>query len=49
MALDLTQLVTVEEWIFLKVADAARAGDLDRLDRTIAKVEAQIQLCKRSD
>jgi hypothetical protein len=43
MALDLTQPVTVEDWIFLEVADAALAGDFDHLDSVVAKVEAEIE------
>jgi hypothetical protein len=44
MALDLTQVITVEDWIFLEVANAALTGDLGLLDGAIAEVEAAIQL-----
>ena len=43
MALDLTQAITVEDWIFLEVAYAALAGDFDHLDSVIVKVEAEIE------
>ena len=42
MALDLTQPITVEDWILLAVAHAALAGDLGPLDGVVAKVEAEI-------
>jgi len=44
MALDLTQPITVEDWIFLEIAHAALAGDFDHLDSVVAKVEAEIKL-----
>lgn len=43
MALDLRQPITVEDWIFLEIAHAALAGDLDLLDCVVAKVEAEIE------
>ena len=39
MALDLTQPITIENWILLEVAHAALAGDLGLLDCVAAKVE----------
>lgn len=43
MALDLTQPITVEDWIFLEISHAALAGDLGLLDCVVAKVEAEIE------
>ena len=43
MTLDLTQPITVEDWIFLEIAHAALAGDLGLLDCVVAKVEAEIE------
>jgi hypothetical protein len=43
MALDLTQPIGVEDWIFLEVAHAALAGDLGVVDGVVAKVEAEIE------
>jgi len=43
MVLDLTQPITVEDWIFLEIAHAALAGDLGLLDCVVAKVEAEIE------
>lgn len=47
MALDLTQPITVEEWILLEVAHAALAGDIGLLDCVVAKVEAEIESRKQ--
>ncbi len=43
MALDLTQPITVEDWILLEIAQAAFAGDLSLLDCVVAKIEAEIE------
>lgn len=43
MALDLTQPIPVEDWIFLELAHAALAGDLGWVDCVIAKVDAEIR------
>ena len=43
MALDLTQPITVGDWILLEVAKAALAGDLSLLDRVIAKIEVEME------
>lgn len=43
IALDLTQPITVEDWVFLEIAHAALAGDLGLLDCVVAKVEAEIE------
>jgi hypothetical protein len=46
MVLDLTQPITVEDWILLEIAHGALAGDLDLLDCVVAKVEAELELRK---
>jgi hypothetical protein len=43
MVLDLSQPITVEDWIFLEIAHAALAGDLGLMDYVVAKVEAEIE------
>ena len=47
IVLDLSQPITVEEWMFLQVAYAALDGDLDLLDGVMAKVEAEIRARKQ--
>ena len=42
-ALDVTQPITVEDWIFLEIAYAALAGDFGLMDRVVAKIEAEIE------
>lgn len=49
IALDLTQPITVEDWIFLEIAHAALAGDVGPLDCAIAKVERAIQLRRQQN
>jgi len=44
MALDLSQSITMEDWIVLEVAHAALGGDLSLLDGVIAKVETEFDL-----
>ena len=43
MALDLEHPITVEDWMFLEITRAARAGDLGALDAVIAKVAAELE------
>jgi hypothetical protein len=43
MVLDLTQPVTVEDWVFLEIAHAALAGDLGVMDCVVVKVGAEIE------
>jgi hypothetical protein len=43
MALDLTQPITIEDWLCLEVSGAALGGDLAPLDGAIATIEARIQ------
>ena len=42
-SLDLKKPITIEDWLFLWLADAALKGDLSNLDRTIARVQDEIQ------
>ena len=42
MGLDLTRPTSVDEWIVLAVAHAAIGGDLQVLNRVIAKVKAEV-------
>jgi hypothetical protein len=46
IALDLTQPITVDQWMFLEVACAAIDGHFEPLDRVIAKVQAEVELRK---
>jgi len=41
--LDLKIPITMEEWLLLRLADAALKGDLRDLDRVIARVQNEIQ------
>jgi hypothetical protein len=43
MTIDLKMPITIEEWIFLRLADAAIGGDVNDLDSVIAKVQNEIQ------
>jgi hypothetical protein len=43
MGLDLTQPISIENWIFLEIAHAALAGDLSLLDCVVAKIEAEME------
>jgi hypothetical protein len=47
--LDLTQPITIDELILLRITHAAIEGDLKPLDRVIAKIEAEIRVRKRLD
>jgi hypothetical protein len=47
MVIKLERPITVEEWMFLAVADAALRGDLKPLGGVIAIVEAEIESRKR--
>ena len=47
MGLDLTQPISVENWIFLQVARVSLAGELGLLDSVVAKVEAEIESGRR--
>ena len=49
MALDLTQPITIEDWLCLEVSGAALGGNLEALDGAIAIVEARIQSMKQPD
>ena len=43
VSLNLNMPITIEDWLFLRLADAALKGDLSDLDRTIARVQDEIQ------
>lgn len=47
MVLDLTQPITVEEWILLEAAHTALNGQYKPLDEIIGKVEAEVQSRRR--
>ena len=47
MAVDLKTPITIEEWLLLRLADAALRGDLRDLDDTIARVHGEIQHRRR--
>ena len=49
MVLDLTQPITIEDWLCLEVSGAALSGDLGPLDGAIAIAEARIQSMKQPD
>ena len=49
MALDLTQPITIEDWLCLEVSGAALGGNLGPLDGAIAIVEARIRSLKQPD
>jgi len=40
--LDLKVPITIEEWLFLRLADAALRGDFRDLDSTIARVQREL-------
>jgi hypothetical protein len=43
IGLDLTQPVSIDDWILLQLAQAALAGSVEQLDRVIAAVESAIR------
>jgi len=43
MTLDLKMPITIEEWLLLRLADAALRGDVRDLDGLIARVQNEIQ------
>ena len=47
LVLDLTQPITIEDWLCLEVSGAALGGDLGPLDGAIAMVQARIQSMKQ--
>lgn len=47
MALDFAQPITAEEWIFLELAQVILEGNLELLERVIAKVKDEIHLHKQ--
>jgi len=49
MALDLTQPITIEDWLCLEVSGAALSGNLEPLDGAIAIVEARIQSMRQPE
>jgi hypothetical protein len=43
MTLDLRTPITIEEWLFLRLADAALRGDFSIMDAIIAQVQNEIR------
>jgi hypothetical protein len=43
MPLDLSSPITLEEWLLLRLTDAALEGDLSNLDRMLEHIQEEIR------